>query len=590
MRQRAKKRWLRLTRTIILLDSESPTIKGGNLQKSSPSSNNSSNNRQSSTRSGVPPLARQPDSTIRLFDIALLADTQPMHWVRDRPAYDANVDFTESVYVLMHPDWVNDRLPKDPLALPMRATRGLFANCVQQQVEWKKQVEVPYGFLRSASCFFTKLKSSGTATRPLVDLSGLNAVLGKPRSPILPTPTQVIDYIMRFSRASSLDLSGWYSQIPAGAALSSICGTIIRGRHFAHITVPQGFGEAAAIAQAIATRLCSGVEEFVAGIIYDNFLLGAHSEEQLEQNTSMLRNNYKRCNVVENMEKATVGAVVEFCGMDINLEEKHWSVTDSWATKAAAALRDSLGLDYWSYEVAYAVFGIAAWFLRVRRQPFCFYREILSAQRLIGRRISRGGSWKDSFNPAPGLRNAMKRLAQQISINEKMPWSPPAPKCTSYDTIILSDASTTFGLGVVVLHHGKVVKCYGRKWTPQEASLDIHILEFIAFAEAKKEECVGNTLFLVDNTIVVNGFAKGHSPRPDLDRHIANNAPGFNHALAYVPTELNISDGHSRGDFSTPSDADVEQLLAALPTFKIRNVDWSYTHDPRTFDTTITPA
>jgi hypothetical protein len=490
--------------------------------------------------------------------------------------YDANKDFEESVYVLMHPQWVHDRLPKDLSSLPMRPTRGIFADCVQQQVSWKKQVEVPHGFLLSASGFFTRLKSSGTATRPLVDLSRLNPILGKARSPILPTPTQVIDYAMRFARAASLDLSGWYSQIPQGAALSSITGTIINGRHFAHVTVPQGFCEAAAAAQAISIRLCSGIEDNIAGIIYDNFLVCNESDELLEQSTSVLRNNFERCNVVENTEKATVGAVVEFCGMDIDLQMKYWSVTDSWATKAANVLRDALALHVWAYQIAFAVFGICAWFLRVRRQPFCFHRELLSAQRLIGRRIARGGSWSDSFTPSNALRKAVEQLTFTIAVNQKVKWSPAPPRSSSYDTIILSDASKSFGMGVVVLRHGKVVKCYGRKWTSEESKQDIHILEFVAFVEAKKEECVGNTLFLVDNTIVVNGFAKGHSPRPNLDRLIAKNAKGFNHDLGYVPTDLNLSDKASRGCFDRPTDREVSELLEALPTLKIRRVDWSY--------------
>lgn len=575
LRQRAKQRWERLSRNISLLDSESPKTMRGNLG-SITNSNGGNRSKDRNSRNRVPPLAPQPASTISLFDVALLNDTRPLPWFRDRLDYDANKDFEESVYVLMHPEWVRTRLPKDLSTLPMRPTRGIFADCVHQQVTWKKQVEVPHGFLLSASGFFTRLKSSGMS-RPLVDLSRLNPMLGKARSPILPTPTQVIDYAMMFCRAASLDLSGWYSQIPQGWALSSITGTIVNGRHFAHVTVPQGFCEAAAAAQAISIRLCSGIEDNIAGIIYDNFLVCNHSDELLAQSTSVLRNNFERCGVVENTEKATVGAVVEYCGMYIDLQSKYWSVTDSWATKAANVLRDAVALDVWVYKIAFAVFGICGWFLRVRRQPFCFHRELLSAQRLIGRRVARGGSWSDSFTPSDALRKAVVQLTFTIAVNQLVKWSPGPPRSSCYDTIILSDASKTYGMGIVVLRDGKVIKCYGRKWTSEESKEDIHVLEFMAFIEAKKEECYGNTLFLVDNTIVVNCFAKGHSPRPNLDRLIARNAKGFNHDLGYIRTDLNLSDGASRGCFDLPNDSAVSDLLAAVSTLKgIRRVDWSY--------------
>ena len=523
----------------------------------------------------VPPLAPQPDSIIRLFEVAQLADTRPLHWVRD-PDYDPNRDFDEAVYVMMHPEWVNQRLPKDMSTLPWRSTRGIFANCVQQQVDWKKLVEVPHGFLRSASPFFTRLKSSGTATRPLVDLSLLNAALGKPRSPHLPTPAQTVDFAMRFNMASSLDLSGWYSQLGAGNALASLFGIIVNGVPHAYITMPQGFSESAGCAQAISTRLCSGLEEFIGGIIYDNFLVCAHTDEQLEQNTAVLRDNFKRCNVVENTDKATIGSLVEFCGMILNLRGKDWSVMDSWAKRAAKILRDALVEDSWSYIITFAVFGVAAWFLRVRRQPFCFHREILTAQRLIGRRIARGASWKDSFAPAPTLRVAIEKLSRVIDLNEKIPWRMPRPESKIYDTVILSDASPKYGLGVVVLHQGKVVKCYGRRWTSDEAAWDIHVLEFLAFVEAQKEDCVGNTLFLVDNTIVLNCQIKGHSPRPNLDRLLRNHIRGFDADMGYVPTDLNLSDKASRGDSTLPLDSEVNTFLEALPNLKTQRIDWSY--------------
>ena len=529
---------------------------------------------RSSTKVGPPPpLAQQPLSTLSFPSLFALPDTKPLPWLSHDTTYDANADLREVERVLYDPQWLEERLEHFDGELPYVRTRSMFATHVFQQLTWGKICETQSA--RAVLPFFTRLKSNGINTRPLYDASPLNKILGRPHSPKLPSPAFIIDYAMQFSMAASFDLAGWYSQIPIGPALSNCLGIEVNGTTYQYTTLPQGFSEACWIAETIATRLCSGIEDSVAGIVYDNFLLAAKNDAHLRNLVASFDSNLSSCGVVKNEDKTSLGTSVEYCGLLLDLEHKSFTVTDEWAQKAAAALTQALHLKTWSFKSAFAIFGLCAWYLRVTRIPFCTTRPILSAQRLVGRRVHRGASWSSDFHPAPTLIAIITSVRDTLSKNQHIHWHD--PPTLSLDTVIFSDASD-WGWGIVLVQNGAVTDVRSGKWSEDEATLDIHIRETIAY-RISRTTFPPASLYLVDNTVAVNAICKGHSPRPTLDRHLRSPEVLSTKAMiAWVPTALNIADFPSRNE-PLPLSATKPNLLDITKDLRIRPVDWTYAQE-----------
>ena len=523
-----------------------------------------------------PPLAPQPPSTINIDAVKLIPPTKPHHWCRSDPNFNPNDDFTYVLAMLYDPRWIEERLPQThPDDMPMIRSRSSLLAHIHQHASWDKLAECSQQDISAAMPWFTRLKSDGKSSRPLYDMTVMNHLLGKTKSPRLPTPAQVVDYAMKFNVAASIDLSGWYSQIPIGDKLSSICGVMAKDEVFRFITLPQGYNGAPLAGQILSTRLTTGIEHRVAGLIYDNFLVAGYDDEDLTRATSVFYDNCDKCNAVINTAKTTKGPTVDYCGMTVDVGSKTFSVTDEWAAKASKALTQALGLLKWSFKDAFAVFGVSEWFIRISRTPLCFARPILSAQRLIGRRIARGAAWTSSFEPSEVLRAFITTLRDRIRSNTKIPWH--HPRTSVFAVTAFSDASD-WGLGVVIVVNNTITAVVSEPW-PDEATghSAIHIREMIAFRRAR-EVCPEAHLYLVDNKIVTCCTEKGHSPRPDIDNHLRDILPSLHAHIAYVPTELNISDHPSRNrSLSFLKSFNLkpyrEQLLAAVqPTL----VDWTY--------------
>lgn len=517
-----------------------------------------------------PPLAPQPSSTLSFWSVQTLPDTKPLPWLSQHTTYDANADLEEVAKVLFDPAWVRTRLAQSTAKAPHVRTRSMLHDHVRQQLSWGKLVEDDNATIFMP--FFTRLKSNGISTRPIYDASALKEILGTPHSPKLPTPAFIIDFAMQFRRAASFDLAGWYSQIPVGETLSRCLGIDVDGTHYRYVTLPQGFGESCWIAETIATRLCSGIEASVAGIVYDNFLFCAENDTQLASIVNVFDHNLRRCVVVKNEEKTTIGQKVEYCGLSLDLEEKTFAVTGEWSTKAAPAIRDALALRQWTFRTAFAIFGLCAWYLRVTRQPFCMVRPILSAQRLVGRRIHRGATWSSSFSPAPSLRSTIRRIHDSIAANAPIPWHEPPE--LQLDSVAYSDASD-WGWGIVWVNQGRVADVQRGAWTCDERHTDIHIREIIAFRKARAQYPTA-TLYLVDNTVTVNAVRKGHSPRPSLDFHLRSpEVLSLRTFIAWVPTAENIADFPSRAE-NHPLPATTIDMHAAVKDLQLYPVDWTY--------------
>jgi hypothetical protein len=102
----------------------------------------------------------------------------------------------------------------------------------------------------------------------------------------------------------------------------------------------------------------------------------------------------------------------------------------------------------------------------------------------------------------------------------------------------------------------------------------MHLLEFFAFRKASELAPHGD-LFLVDNTVVIDSFVKGHSPMPNIDTHIRQQL-NFRASLAYVPSKKNLADAPSRNVDSSHLPVNFDEVDALISQLKVRWVDWTY--------------
>jgi len=275
-------------------------------------------------------------------------------------------------------------------------------------------------------------------------------------------------------------MQGWYAQIPASPHLR--LRITVRGRiSYYWVVLPQGWKWSPILAQRISEVLLTDLP--VKGIIYDNYLLGGTFDEM----ELALAEIVFRCQTIGasiNYEKSTLEPqkTVSYCGAELNLRSKAYRNTPKWCAKVVEPLELVLSDISLSYNTIFKISGLIGWITNVRRLPFCLFRPILSAMRLIRRRVARGATWDDFLCVSDSWKDSVRTALNIMKINAYVLWSPP-PTLVFH---ILSDASD-WGFAWAIITDSSVMACYQQAWEPSDKLRPICEREFIAVSDAQKK-------------------------------------------------------------------------------------------------------
>jgi len=433
--------------------------------------------------------------------------------------------------------------------------------------------------------FFGRPKSDKKKSRPLYDGSPGNEPA--PRF-ALPSMDLIIDTAMRQASelhelgeragAASIDQRSWYPQIPIAEAVGrrlmiGLTHKLRRrlARHFGipmddlciiHLVLAQGWSWAPIAAQTLSEVLLAGLDP--AGCIYDNYLLVDSMKQPTKVSTFLARTARTKCELNTEKSQMELQPLVSFCGGELDLDRLRHRCDSAWAEKLSAALDSVSDSRDVSYRTAYKLISSSLYFLRLTGEKLCQHRPLLSAMRVIGRRVYRGASWETPWQISPGLRAALRAIGLAAAKNDWKQWVPPPPESFSeYRYFLYTDASD-WGFGWVLTDaEGHIIEQFQEAWPDNIKKLvnldQLHIsaremFALVHAAEAIKHDLKINEPILAfqDNTAVIGGVAKGYSPKPILDSLLRT--LDFTGAISYVNTLENYADALSRGE-RHPEDA-----------------------------------
>ena len=297
--------------------------------------------------------------------------------------------------------------------------------------------------------FFVRPKSDKKKSRPLYDGSPGNEPA--PRF-ALPSMDLIIDTAMRQASelhelgeragAASIDQRSWYPQIPIAEAVGrrlmiGLTHKLRRrlARHFGipmddlciiHLVLAQGWSWAPIAAQTLSEVLLAGLDP--AGCIYDNYLLVDSMKQPTKVSTFLARTARTKCELNTEKSQMELQPLVSFCGGELDLDRLRHRCDSAWAEKLSAALDSVSDSRDVSYRTAYKLISSSLYFLRLTGEKLCQHRPLLSAMRVIGRRVYRGASWETPWQISPGLRAALRAIGLAAAKNDWKQWVPPPPE------------------------------------------------------------------------------------------------------------------------------------------------------------------
>lgn len=491
-----------------------------------------------------PPLAQMTTTTIDLGKLVGIADKAFRHvWHLKEPC----LSLDEAIGIVTDPSIFRHRVLIDAPAPPPRSfTKNIYCSHLEQLLDWKKVQWVPKATAPDTpSPFYTRIKSNMRETRPIWAAIPSNSSQQSPPKLVLPSLRQSIDLAFSENRnvsAASIDMVGWFGQIPINTTHLPIAvpkELSSRTEFLVWCVLPQGWSWSPILAQTFSEALLTGL--CVKGIIYDNYLL-AGSDEEVERDLAELK---RRCALIGaeiNIEKSTMSParIVIHCGAELNMETKAFRNEPKWCTAAEKLLDLATKQHYLSHRSVFHLAGTVNWLLQVRRIPFACFRPVLTAMRVVGRRVGRGRSWNAPFCKNDHLQSALHSALSLVKKNEPINWTP-VPGITQY---VYSDASD-WGMGFVIFTGGKLTTSFTRPWTQEEKTINIADREAIAWFAAYERAEPGSHFF-IDNVVLAGGLRRGHSARNQIDSIIRSSLP-LSCTISRIPSDLMIADPLSRG-------------------------------------------
>jgi len=270
---------------------------------------------------------------------------------------------------------------------------------------------------------------------------------------------------------------------------------------------------------------------------------------------------------------------VEHCGAELDCERRAFRNAPKWAREKANFL-ELAKRRAWTHQELYVMAGVANWVLNVRRIPFTLFRPILSALRLIGRRLYNGThDWADIFYPSESLKAAFATIRGLLRENSFIVWSRPPAEVRYFIFTDACDASWGYAVFTAPDTSGasSLIKQHSERFDKEQEQDHISDKETLAAIHVicnHRDWLAAGVRFFVDNTTLYHALRKGYSPRPSIDRMLrrtfANYTTQFN--LALVPSRSNWADKPSRMQPLVGSRFDMRKVMSTISA--TTSVDW----------------
>ena len=417
----------------------------------------------------APPLAEMSKGVVSLDEVENLAGAGGKHlWHKKDPPIDAILVF-DTLRGKSKPE------PVETILTKRRYTKRTYDSHLAQLDEWGKIRTIPMEEdppLYHSSPFYVRVKAGVDLSRPIWGAVEANASMAPPPYLRMPTLRETIDWTFEKEGelyAVSIDMKGWFGEIP-------IAGNYLRISHrgkeiWAWTVLPQGWSWSPCLAQRISEMILSGLS--TTGIIYDNFLL-CDSLENLQEQVRIFLQRTKRVNAEINMEKSILSPSREvvYCGVSLNLKTRCYRSETKWATKAGKALAALSKCRRVTYEEVYRAAGLANWALTTRRVPFCYHRPILSALRVVGRRLYRGERWTSMFELSDALSASLATIALTLAQNKWQQWQ---QRGTTLYTLYCDACDS--GFAWILFKGDKIVKHWQQQWDRDLRDVLVNIAE-----------------------------------------------------------------------------------------------------------------
>jgi len=525
------------------------------------------------------------EGTIDLDELEKLAkeftDVGKQIWHSRPPA-----DFSAILEVLKD-EWRPERVDATEKCGPTK--KEVFPH-LQQLLDWGKvrwEELQQQDTIFEPSPFYVREKSNGTETRPIWAAVPSNLSMEDPFDLQLPQMGDTIDWAFEGTpdgpvMGVSIDMVGWFGQIPMKGRYLRIRlpRSMARKEHLVWVVLPQGWKWSPVLAQRISEVILSNLS-CAKAIIYDNFLLTG-PPDILSGQVEELRLRCARIGAKINIQKSTPDLKpahsCTHCGAELSFNDASFRMEEKWAQKVTPIMEKFGSAEALTFDEVFTAAGLMIWYLNVKRIPLAHYRPVISAMRLIGRRVNRGSPWSSTFTVSPSLRAAFRTIAAALRLNHWTKWT---PKCLIKYRIHCDASDIGYSWCVVDSEKREVIvhemKLFGR----DEELTNIADREMKALSEAlewaRRHDLRGIHAF-VDNSVVVNVVKKGHSSREYLDAALREILID-DLTITWIPSDLNPADLASRGINweqyigLVPTQSDMLQLLVdanELPTHMTR--------------------
>ena len=190
---------------------------------------------------------------------------------------------------------------------------------------------------------------------------------------------QFRDLFFRNEFGFTLDLTGFFAQIPLEYQVAHHFGVYCMGKWYVPKGLPQGWMYSSAIAQTVVEVLCSHSSNVRP---YQDNVAGAG--ETLQDTKRLLVDTltrFEHAGAIVKQGSIQLSSRIVHLGVEYCLTEKGWHLSPKWAAKAAKKLWGVFELgekQAISLSLAWVAFGICLWTVSVFELPFSYVNRILA--------------------------------------------------------------------------------------------------------------------------------------------------------------------------------------------------------------------
>ncbi|KAJ9456920.1 putative enzymatic polyprotein [Diplonema papillatum] len=234
-------------------------------------------------------------------------------------------------------------------------------------------------------------KKGKEETRLLIDGRPFDNRTSQPLSPITPSLRDVETFVLDHMWFATLDLLGYFYQLPVANELGAYLGFRAQGSYYAFCIAVPGIARAPAIAQltTLGVRRRAGMGNRSLAI-YDDIAYGGPTKSDVLEDEQRLRAALAETNIQIREDKtqgpAQVGA---FNGLVLDLAEKTLAIPREWVDVCLAHEAQRVT----SFRALAQRIGCLRWALYVMRCPAAAYPGLLRASRLVSGRCVTYRDW-----------------------------------------------------------------------------------------------------------------------------------------------------------------------------------------------------